>query len=234
MSPTSIEWEIRSEPVRVVVPTNPTNSTSHKEAVQMCDKGRSILASKQRGEEVNINEAISYFSKAAQLSPEYWEPRLNKASALLFKGQALQARNVAEKVLHQFGSVDPLAYSKAALLIAKVDELRISENDTETEQESKYSTIASDLEKSLLRNPSHITTRLSLGRVYLYSRAPEEKICSFVKESLRFPDFRSCFSDALSNEGLTEEFYNRFPVLAEHLRDHFEKSEHDDRGENHE
>jgi len=218
VTPTSIEWDIRREPVRVVVPSNPSNSTSHKKAVEKCNKGRSILASKQKGEEVNIDEAISCFSEAVKLSPEYWEPRLNMAAAFLFKGEAINARNVAEKVLHRFGPVEPLAYSKAALLIAKVDELRIPEEDTEAEQESKYSAIASDLEESLRRNPSHITTRLSLGRVYLYSKAPEDKVCSFINESLHFPDFRSCFSDALVKEGLTEEFTTRFPSLAEQLR----------------
>lgn len=219
VTPTSIEWEIRREPVRVVVPTTPTNTTSHEEAVRRCDEGRSILASKQRGEEVDLDQAIASFETAVRLSPDYWEALFNLAAALLFKGQAALARSVAEKVLHRFGSVEPLAHSKAALLIAKVDELRIAEDDAEREQESRYSAIASDLEKSLRQNPSHITTRLSLGRVYLYARTEEEKIHSFIDESLQFPDFRRSFSDALDKEGLVEEFVDRYPVLARHLRE---------------
>jgi tetratricopeptide (TPR) repeat protein len=220
LSPRGIEWETRTELVRIAVPTNPTNTTDRAEAIRLCEQGRMIVR-----EHGDLETALELFTRAFRLDNRYWEALVNQANILFLLGRVHDAVSAANRVRTQFDNIG-LAYAKATLVIAKTLEMRILESASEEQQEADYRMISGLLEESLTKLKSHITTRTSLGRVMLLSGTHKETIEKFIEESLEYDEFAEAFLKALEAEKkLTERFREEFPALWKKLCDR--RPEHD-------
>lgn len=208
----TIKWEVRSDqPIRTILPENPTNSTENPEALRLCDEGRALIKLKSSGEDVNLDVALEKFRQSAILDPKYWEPRINIAECFLLSGRMIEAFSEAESIRLLFSETAPLAFVKAGLIIAKVIEEGISPEDQEGDRRSRYRVIANLLRENLEKCPDHLTTMISMGRVLLLAGAPEGELKEFLFQAKRLRAFREEFRRSLEREGMTEAFSSQFP-----------------------
>ena len=212
-----IKWEIREEPVRVVLPHNPTNTTDSEKAKKLCEEGRQCVSQKKAGQDVDLDKALSLFERASELDEDFWEAQLNVAALKLLQGNTKDALAIASHLRTRFADV-PLAFVKSTLIIAKIEELLISKNDPQASQQGAYKKLARLLEESLDKQTDHLTTRISLGRVYLLAGETKDTLEKFLTESLKDDNFAEAFRKALEAEGLTREFEDEHPELYKLLK----------------
>lgn len=212
-----IKWELREEPVRIVLPQNPTNTTNSERAKKLCEEGRKCVSQKKAGHDVDLDKALSLFEQASELDENFWEAQLNVAALKLLQGNTKDALAIASHLRTRFADI-PLAFAKSILIIAKIEELLISEKAPETSQRQTYKKLARMLEESLTKQRDHLTTRISLGRVYILAGEKKETLEKFLRESLEYDNFTKAFSKALETEGLTREFEDEYPELHKLLK----------------
>ena len=207
----TVKWEVRSDqPIRTVFPDRPSDSTTNQEAISLANEGRALIKAKGHGHEVNLSTALTKFEQAAHLDDNYWEPRINIIQILLLTGHLKDAFTEAHAVRAKFGDI-PLAFAKSGLLIARVMEQGLSDDDPETKRQSTYKTIANVLQDNLHHCSGHVTTMISLGRALLLAGASANDMHDFLSGSFQYPDFVTAFKQALEREQLLDQFNRQFP-----------------------
>jgi hypothetical protein len=208
-------WTARVDnPIRTVIPDHPTDTTTNEEAKKLCQEGRDLVAPKATGKEANLNLAFEKFYTAYKLDTNYWEPRINIAQILLIWGQLDRAYGWAADVRTNFSEIKA-AFVKAGLIMAEIMERRIDPKMSKESLQSEFKKIATILEDSLKKDPEHLTTRYSLGRVLLLCGVDKKIIEDFLMESIKYKDFRERFRDILQSTGLKNMFKKDFPNFPE-------------------
>lgn len=207
----SFQWEVRSnQPIRTVLPTEPTNTTQNERAISLCEEGRLLISSQSTNKDALLDEAYSKFKAAATLDPGYWEPRLNIAQILLLRGKLKDAFSEAESIRLIYPET-PLAFAKAGLIMARSIEQQIGLDDPIDERQRQYQTICNILRGNLKHCSGHLTSLMSLGRAMLLAGASVEEMSSFLEVAARIPEFKEQFFDALKREGILDKFKEQFP-----------------------
>jgi tetratricopeptide (TPR) repeat protein len=210
-----LPWRARKDrPLLTIIPENPSDSTANPQAREICQRGRDLVSRRAAGEVVDIEAAVGYFREALVLDPDYWEAQINLAQTMLIKGRLHEAMSLASDVRIR-RSDNPLAYAKANLILAKVLEQRLQPDQAEESTRKEYHRIVEILRESLQRLPEHMSTRISLGHALFRSAAGQQEMEAFLRESLRYREFKKQFAWLLKEEQLLSRFENRFPGFLE-------------------
>lgn len=211
----TISWEVRSDqPIRTVIPENPTDSTKNQKAKALCDQGRSLVKRKTKDKNADLKSALNKFKEAAELDKDYWEPRVNIAQIYLLTGRLEEAFSEAESIRLVFSS-EPLAYAKAGLILARVIEQGLSKDDSAEVKRDKYQVVNKILERNLDVCKGHLTSMISLGRAKILAGADDSEMSSYIKDAMQYKGFKDEFKKSLEREKMLDKFNESFPTLLE-------------------
>lgn len=211
----TVKWEVLSDqPIRTVFPENPTDTTNNEEARQLTQDGRAIVRSKNTQGDVDLSTAFEKFRAAANLDRGYWEPRVNIAQILLLTGNLKDAFAEAGSIRVAYEEI-PLAYAKAGLIMARVIEQGISEEDTEEDRKGKYHMAQGILQQNLMKCPGHVTSMTSLGRTMLLAGADTQQMREYLNEAIQYREFAEEFRKALDREEMLDAFSSQFPEFVQ-------------------
>jgi len=207
-----LEWSVRQkEPLDTISSATPTDTTRSDEAIDLCQKGRAIL-----NDVGNVAQAYDYFTKAASLDDNYWEPKANMAGIHVIKGELKQAYDLANEVRDTaIATNNNLAFSNASLIMASAMETNIDPLMPADKKKREYEKIVAKLEEALNRSPHDVVVRSAKIKAKIIGGFAKEDIDNEISRCLADEKFVEEFVTVLnSDEELKSTFCDEYSEIA--------------------